>query len=115
MSSSAARHSSPVAVANPDRCSFLRPRLVSIRGVDVDAPLGGTMLILANDDRPGVIGPGCKIEAGCQIGEYTVLQDTPWHNVPIGYWTYPDSIQAAWRGFAGTPTKRPLMPYSPSR
>jgi len=37
------------------------------------------------------------------IGEYTALQDTPWHNVPIGYWTYPDSIQAAWRGFAGTP------------
>jgi aminopeptidase N len=37
------------------------------------------------------------------IGEYTVLQDTPWHNVPIGYWTYPDSVQAAWRGFAGTP------------
>jgi D-3-phosphoglycerate dehydrogenase len=31
-------------------------RLVSVRGVDVDAPLGGTMLIMANDDRPGVIG-----------------------------------------------------------
>src|SRR5262249_6247231 len=30
-------------------------RLVSVRGVDVDAPLGGTMLIMANDDRPGVI------------------------------------------------------------
>jgi aminopeptidase N len=37
------------------------------------------------------------------IGEYTVLQDTPWHGVPIGYWTYPDSIQAARRGFARTP------------
>jgi len=31
-------------------------RLVSVRGVDVDAPLGGTMIVLANDDRPGVIG-----------------------------------------------------------
>jgi D-3-phosphoglycerate dehydrogenase len=33
-----------------------RPRLVSVRGVDVEAPLGGTMLIIANDDQPGVIG-----------------------------------------------------------
>jgi len=32
------------------------PRLVSVRGVDVEAPLGGTMLIIANDDQPGVIG-----------------------------------------------------------
>ena len=37
------------------------------------------------------------------IGKYTVLQDKPWRNVTIGYWTYPDSIQAAWRGFANTP------------
>ena len=37
------------------------------------------------------------------VGKYTVLQDKPWRNVPIGYWTYPDSIQAAWRGFARTP------------
>ena len=37
------------------------------------------------------------------IGQYTVLQDKPWRNVTIGYWTYPDSIQAAWRGFARTP------------
>jgi D-3-phosphoglycerate dehydrogenase / 2-oxoglutarate reductase len=31
-------------------------RLVSVRGVPVEAPLGGTMLIIANDDQPGVIG-----------------------------------------------------------
>jgi D-3-phosphoglycerate dehydrogenase / 2-oxoglutarate reductase len=31
-------------------------RLVSIRGVAVEAPLAGTMVIVANDDRPGVIG-----------------------------------------------------------
>ena len=37
------------------------------------------------------------------VGKYTVLQDEPWRKVPIGYWTYPDSIQAAWRGFAKTP------------
>ncbi|MDB4869756.1 MAG: hypothetical protein JWL97_760 [Gemmatimonadales bacterium] len=37
------------------------------------------------------------------VGNYTVLQDKPWHNVPIGYWTYPDSVAAAWRGFGKTP------------
>jgi aminopeptidase N len=37
------------------------------------------------------------------VGNYTLLQDKPWHNVPIGYWTYPDSVAAAWRGFGKTP------------
>jgi aminopeptidase N len=37
------------------------------------------------------------------VGDYNVLQDKPYRNVPIGYWTYPDSINAAWRGFAKTP------------
>ncbi|MFL5564000.1 MAG: M1 family aminopeptidase [Gemmatimonadaceae bacterium] len=37
------------------------------------------------------------------VGKYTVLQDKPWRNVTIGYWTYPDSVNAAWRGFAKTP------------
>jgi aminopeptidase N len=37
------------------------------------------------------------------IGTYTVVQDKPWRNVPVGYWTYPDSVQAAVRGFARTP------------
>ena len=37
------------------------------------------------------------------VGNYTVLQDKPWRNVSIGYWTYPDSIAAAWRGFGKTP------------
>lgn len=32
------------------------PRLVSVRGVNVEAPLAGTMLIICNDDQPGVIG-----------------------------------------------------------
>ncbi|HEU4586474.1 MAG TPA: M1 family aminopeptidase, partial [Gemmatimonadaceae bacterium] len=35
-------------------------------------------------------------------GNYTVLQDK-WRDVPIGYWTYPDSVKAAWRGFGATP------------
>jgi aminopeptidase N len=35
-------------------------------------------------------------------GDYVVLQDT-WRTVPIGYWTYPDSVDAAWRAFGKTP------------
>src|SRR5262249_58612630 len=42
-------------------------RLVSIRGVDVEAPLGGTMLIIGNDDQPGVIG-----EVGTILGRHRV-------------------------------------------
>ena len=43
------------------------PRLVSVLGVDVEAPLGGTMLIIANDDQPGVIG-----EVGTILGRHHV-------------------------------------------
>jgi D-3-phosphoglycerate dehydrogenase len=43
------------------------PRLVSVRGVSVEAALGGTMLIIANDDQPGVIG-----EVGTILGRYGV-------------------------------------------
>ena len=42
-------------------------RLVSVRGVAVEAPLGGTMLIIANDDQPGVIG-----EVGTILGRHHV-------------------------------------------
>jgi D-3-phosphoglycerate dehydrogenase / 2-oxoglutarate reductase len=40
---------------------------VSVRGVDVDAPLGGSMLIVANDDQPGVIG-----EVGTILGRHRI-------------------------------------------
>jgi D-3-phosphoglycerate dehydrogenase len=33
-----------------------RPRLVLLDGVEVEAPLEGTLLVLCNDDQPGVIG-----------------------------------------------------------
>ena len=42
-------------------------RLVAVRGVPVEAPLGGTMLIVANDDQPGVIG-----EVGTILGRQGV-------------------------------------------
>ncbi len=43
------------------------PRLVSARGVTVEAPLAGTMLMIANDDQPGVIG-----EVGTILGRHHV-------------------------------------------
>jgi D-3-phosphoglycerate dehydrogenase / 2-oxoglutarate reductase len=43
------------------------PRLVAVRGVAVEAPLGGTMLIIANDDQPGVIG-----DVGTILGRHRV-------------------------------------------
>lgn len=32
------------------------PRLVRVDGIDVDAPLQGAVLVVCNDDRPGVVG-----------------------------------------------------------
>ena len=42
-------------------------RLVSVDGVPVEAPLGGTMLMVANHDQPGVIG-----EVGTILGRHGV-------------------------------------------
>ena len=42
-------------------------RLVSVQGVNVEAPLGGTMLIVTNDDQPGVIG-----DVGTILGRHRV-------------------------------------------
>ncbi|MEO8257138.1 MAG: phosphoglycerate dehydrogenase [Acidobacteriota bacterium] len=42
-------------------------RLVSVNGVSVEAPLAGTMLLLVNDDQPGVIG-----EVGTILGRHGV-------------------------------------------
>jgi D-3-phosphoglycerate dehydrogenase len=43
------------------------PRLISVRGVSVEAPLTGTLLLIANDDQPGVIG-----EVGTILGRHGV-------------------------------------------
>jgi D-3-phosphoglycerate dehydrogenase len=43
------------------------PRLVSVRGVNVEAPLTGSLLIISNDDQPGVIG-----EVGSILGKHGV-------------------------------------------
>ena len=36
------------------------------------------------------------------VGDYVILRDR-WRDVPLGYWTYRDSIEATWRGFGRTP------------
>jgi D-3-phosphoglycerate dehydrogenase len=43
------------------------PRLVSVRGITVEAPLAGTLLIICNDDQPGVIG-----DVGTILGRHGV-------------------------------------------
>jgi D-3-phosphoglycerate dehydrogenase len=43
------------------------PRLVLLNGVPVDAPLGGTLILIANNDRPGVIG-----EVGTILGRHGI-------------------------------------------
>lgn len=43
------------------------PRLVLLNGVPVDAPLHGTLILLANNDRPGVIG-----EIGTILGRHGI-------------------------------------------
>ncbi len=50
------------------------PRLVSVQGVKVEAPLAGTMLFIANDDQPGVIGEVGTIlgRAGVNIANFAL-------------------------------------------
>jgi D-3-phosphoglycerate dehydrogenase len=43
------------------------PRLVLLDGVNVEAPLAGTMLVITNEDQPGVIG-----EVGTILGRHKV-------------------------------------------
>lgn len=43
------------------------PRLVLVDGVAVEAPLEGTLIVLCNDDRPGVIG-----EVGTILGRHGI-------------------------------------------
>jgi D-3-phosphoglycerate dehydrogenase / 2-oxoglutarate reductase len=43
------------------------PRLVSVRGINVEAPLAGTLLVICNDDQPGVIGEVGTILGGLGV------------------------------------------------
>jgi D-3-phosphoglycerate dehydrogenase len=43
------------------------PRLSALDGVPIEAPLGGTLILMANEDRPGVIG-----DVGSALGRHKV-------------------------------------------
>ena len=43
------------------------PRLAALDGVPIEAPLSGTLIVMANDDRPGVIG-----DVGTALGRHDV-------------------------------------------
>jgi D-3-phosphoglycerate dehydrogenase / 2-oxoglutarate reductase len=43
------------------------PRLCTLDGVPVEAPLGGTLIVMSNEDRPGVIG-----DVGSTLGRHGV-------------------------------------------
>ena len=43
------------------------PRLTLVNGVEVEAPLDGTLLVILNDDQPGVIG-----EVGTILGRHHI-------------------------------------------
>lgn len=43
------------------------PRLSALDGIPIEAPLGGTLIVMANDDRPGVIG-----DVGSALGRHKV-------------------------------------------
>ena len=43
------------------------PRLVSLDGVPIEAPLSGTLILMANEDKPGVIG-----DVGTALGRHGV-------------------------------------------
>ena len=56
-----------------------RPRLVEIRGIEVDAQLGPHMLYVRNDDRPGLIGGlGSALgDAGINIATFHLGRTRP--------------------------------------
>jgi D-3-phosphoglycerate dehydrogenase len=43
------------------------PRLSMLDGVPIEAPLAGTLIVMANEDRPGVIG-----DVGTALGRHGV-------------------------------------------
>jgi aminopeptidase N len=80
-------------------------KLVSSRAVK-----GGTLWNWSQDR------PASTYLMSVVTGRYTVVKDH-WNNVPVEYWTYPDSVAAAKLGFGKTPdaidvfSRRTGVPY----
>src|SRR5205807_1214951 len=56
-----------------------RPRVVSIKGIKMDAEFGPSMLYITNEDKPGFIGRFASIlgDAGINIATFHVGRQTP--------------------------------------
>lgn len=75
----------------PDEKALSNGKLVSTRAVK-----GGVLWNWAQER------PASTYLMSVVTGKYTVVKDH-WHNVPVEYWTYPDSVAAARLGFGKTP------------
>jgi aminopeptidase N len=78
-------------ITDPGEKALSNGRLVSTRAVK-----GGVLWNWAQEQ------PASTYLMSIVTGKYTVVKDH-WHNVPVEYWTYPDSVAAAERGFGQTP------------
>lgn len=78
-------------VTDPGESALSNGKLVSKRAVK-----GGTLWNWSQEQ------PASTYLMSVVTGKYTVVRDH-WHNVPVEYWTYPDSVEAAKRGFGKTP------------
>ena len=71
-----------------------RPRLTLLDGIEVEAPLEGTLLVIKNDDKPGVIG---------QIGRSSAATPSTSPISPSGATRQARSASSSW-------TRRRMMP-----
>jgi len=78
-------------ITDPGEKALSNGRLVSTRVVK-----GGILWNWEQDK------PASTYLMSVVTGKYTVVKDH-WHNVPVEYWTYPDSVAAAKLGFGKTP------------
>ena len=78
-------------ITAPDEKALSNGKLVSTRAVK-----GGVLWNWAQER------PASTYLMSIVTGKYTVVKDH-WRNVPVEYWTYPDSVDAAKRGFGRTP------------
>lgn len=78
-------------ITAPDEKALSNGKLVSQRAVK-----GGMLWNWVQAD------PASTYLMSVVTGKYTIVKDR-WHNVPVEYWTYPDSVAAAKLGFGSTP------------
>ena len=72
--------------------------------------LAGTRRVGADTEWHWVLDkPASTYLMAAVTGDYVVLQDSWRRTTPVGYWTYPDSVGATWRGMGKTPRMMELF------